>query len=279
MMTFKVYITLGAAVFMLLFFACNKTATDPNNPPPSKTLSYGDSVFYVRNQVGDYIVYPTETRKGTYIGFPDGVQIDDNSGAITVNKSETGLRYKISFIPLGTADTISTIVLISGINFLDKIYNLSTNDTLATPIYNANSNNSMPGTNGTSLFDDGGGCNNLGIAVSTLNGKINLGQTVRNGVFGSTPSNGQNAEVELKYRLDDPSQKASNSLKVKLYYFNTANDLTPDLIQLLQDRQGTILRAAIDIAAPAFDPQSNARLDQVQRAAKPRPPCIFIVGH
>src|SRR5882724_7319147 len=106
-MNYKEYKGIGAAVLLILLFACKKNAGDTNSPPVVKPLSYGDSVFYVRNQVGDYIVYPTETRKGLYLGFPDGIEIDDNSGAITVNKSETGLRYKISFIPNGTTDTIS----------------------------------------------------------------------------------------------------------------------------------------------------------------------------
>jgi len=259
-----------------IFFpaACHKSDV---NQPPVNQLSYGDSVFYVKNQATDYIVLPTETRTGKYYGFPEGIELDENTGAVTINKSETGLRYKISFVPNGSTDTISAMIIISGINYYDKIYNLSNNDTLALPVYNANAQSSIPGTNSNSIFDEGGGCNGEGIAVNINDARINLAQTIRNGTFGPTPANGSQKEVELRYRISDPSQKALNSLKVKIYYFNTAADMTPDLIQLLKDRQGTILRAAPrTFIVPEI--LATESVTQVTKAAKPRPPCIFIVG-
>ena len=143
-MTNKYLILILALAGFPGLYSCNK---DGNTAPPvNNKLSYGDSVFYVRDQATDYIIMPNETRPGAWSGFPEGIEINDKTGAVTINKSETGLRYKISFVPDGSKDTISTIILISGINYFDKIYNLSNNDTLAMPVYNANAQNPVPGT-------------------------------------------------------------------------------------------------------------------------------------
>ena len=40
-------------------------------------LSYGDSILYLQNTAGDYIVYPKETREGIYSGFPEGIEINE----------------------------------------------------------------------------------------------------------------------------------------------------------------------------------------------------------
>jgi hypothetical protein len=101
--------------------SCSKTndhSSNGGNPPGNSELSYGDSVFYLKNQADDYIVLPSQQRSGAYFGFPEGVEIDGNTGAINISKSETGLKYKISFIPYGTRDTLYNNIIISGINFL-----------------------------------------------------------------------------------------------------------------------------------------------------------------
>lgn len=270
-------IFLGCALTALLLAGCDKN-TDPLTDPTAYTLSYGDSIFYLRNQAADYIVSPTETRtSGRYIGFPEGIEINERTGAINISKSETGLRYKISFTDTITGKTTSTIILISGINFFDKIYNLSTGDTLALPVYNATPTHTIPPS---SVFDEGDGCKNQGVFVNKDNAVINLAQTIRNGIFGSTPANDSKKEVELRYRVNDGSNKTLNTLKVKLYYFNTASDLTPDLIQLIKDREGTVFGSPsvlqpIDGQVTTFGATGPVTTHGV---AKPRPPCIFIVG-
>ncbi|HMG67333.1 MAG TPA: hypothetical protein VK588_06590, partial [Chitinophagaceae bacterium] len=143
-----------------------------------------------------------------------------------MSKSETGLRYRITFVPVGTSDSIVTNITISGINFLDGFYKLTTADSLLKPIYNAGFSNQIPGVNNGTIFDDGSGCNNAGCNVNTQLGSINLAQTVRNGVFGTTPSNNDRHEFDLNYRINDKSGKTLNTLKVKLYYFDSINDVT-----------------------------------------------------
>lgn len=265
-------ILLFIAIFSFCI-SCSKTQVASNppgstNPPGSNSppaLSYGDSVFYSTSQQ-DYIITPKETRTGVYTGFPEGIVLNASTGAVNVTKSDAGLKYKISFLPSGTSDTISTFVTISGINYLDGFYKLSTGDSILRPIYNARSTNIIPGINNGSVFDIGSNCNKNGCTVNVGNGEINLAQTVRNGVFGSKPSNNDRHEFDLAYSIHDKNIQSSNTIKVKIYYFDTMNDVTPEAYEILSDRQGTILRASLN------SPLTTARL------TRPRPPCIFIVS-
>ncbi|MBI1344596.1 MAG: hypothetical protein GC171_16870 [Terrimonas sp.] len=249
----------GAVVVLVtLFSACRKNGT---NESPYH-LSYGDSIFYVKNPNTGYIIQPLETRPGIYVGFPEGIEIDEHTGAINIQDSESGLRYKITHIsPNG--DSTSTKIVISGINFYDKIYNLSSGDSIAYPVYNANGQVFQPGLFGTGTnnsFDDDNGCNSQGCAVSLANGSINLAQSIRNGAIPGI--NDAQKEFTYYYKLEDQSQKALNKLKVKLYYYDRQGDIPQYLWDiLLIDHAGTILRSA-----------------GTQRLARPRPPCIIIIG-
>lgn len=261
--------------FLLLLASCSKddsTVIGPNPPGGTDTLpqvlAYRDSIFYVGGKQEDSLVFPLKSRTGTYYGFPEGIDIDSKSGAINITRSESGLRYLITFISDDNKDTLTNFVTIAGINYLDGFYNLSTADSVAKPIYNGDPKLPVPGIGNGSAFDIGDGCNSQGCNVVPTDGSINLAQSVRNGIFGSNPSNDERKEFELVYKLNDGSGKATNKLKVKLYYYDTEDDITPEAYDIIASRQGTFL----DLNTPI--PPLSVQL----AAAKPRPPCIFIVG-
>ncbi|MFI5185274.1 MAG: hypothetical protein ACHQF0_00960 [Chitinophagales bacterium] len=258
---------------VIIISSCSKDSGGSNSSQSS--LSYGDSILYLKTQATDYIVYPTEQRPGQYLGFPEGIEIDQTTGAINVSKSETGLRYRITYIsPQG--DTTITKVVISGINFLDKFHHLSQGDSIAFPVYNASIDRILP-VNGSN-FDEGNNANSGGCDVKTVNGQINLAQTVRNGVFGSTPQNNANQQFDIYYRLNDGSNKALDKITVKVYYYNTINDVAPDLLQTLQDRENDgVFLGTTPIHIP--NNPSTARTESIHKAAKPRPPCVIIIAN
>jgi hypothetical protein len=271
-------------VLLISAFSCKKTNSGGNtNPPPpgGYHLSYGDSVFYLNNQASDYIVMPEVPRAGQYIGFPEGIDLDPNTGEINISKSETGLRYRITFIPDGSTDSFSIAIVISGINFLDGFYKLTTADSVLKPIYNANFNSPIPGVNNGSAFDIGSGCNSAGCNVNIVLGSINLAQTVRNGVFGATPSNNDRHEFDLNYEINDKSGKAPNTIRVKLYYFDSINDVTQEVYDIINSREGALF--GVQPKPIPFErftsvnsiTQTNT---QAKPTPKPRPPCIFILG-
>jgi hypothetical protein len=262
---------------MLAISACSKstaiddTGTNPSpNPNPSNVLSYGDSIFYLRS-TGNIISPLPMNRAGKFIGFPKGIELDELTGKIDLTQSEMGLRYKIMFVPNGTTDTISTKIVLAGINFYDGIYRLSQGDSIANPIYNAKGVPFVPGLFGTGLnnsFDEGNGCNSQGCAVSLTNGKINLAKSLRDGAIASTHDSQK--EFTYYYKMDDASGKSLNKLKVKLYYYATQASIPQYLWDiLLIEHAGTILREA----------QGRGNIvETTQVVARPRPPCIIIIA-
>jgi hypothetical protein len=266
-------------VLMLVISACSKSTAiedasgNPSpNPIPSNVLSYVDSIFYLKS-TGTNIISPLPiNRAGKFIGFPKGIELDELTGKIDLTQSEMGLRYKIMFVPDGTNDTISTKIVLAGINFYDGIYRLSQGDSIAMPIYNAKGVVFTPGQFGTGLnnsFDEGNGCNSQGCAVSVINGRINLAKSMRDGAISS--SNDSQKEFTYYYKMDDASSRALNKLKVKLYYYANQASIPQYLWDILNiDHAGTILRGT--------QGRGNG-VETTQVVARPRPPCIIIVDH
>lgn len=270
---------------VIIFSACNKSDSSGAiiTPGDSSSLSYGDSVFFVKEGDQDNIVMPQGNLKGKFSGFPEGIELDQVTGAINVDKSETGLRYRISFIPDNNPhDTLKTIVLLSGISYLDKIYYLDQQQNKAYAVYNGRTENILPGD--ANLFDEGGGCNSVGVAVNIKDGSIDLAKTIANGVFGDVPKNGAQKEVELRYKLDDKSNQAVNRLKVKLYFFETSNDITQDLVGEMNERRNQDMFIGLNPQPPflsVYNPHNTGLMvssNGILGTAKPRPPCIFLVS-
>lgn len=56
--------------------------------------------------------------------------INAATGAINVTKSDHGLKYRVWFVKAGTSDTCNRYVTLSGINYVSRLYNISSTDTL-----------------------------------------------------------------------------------------------------------------------------------------------------
>ncbi|GEO10240.1 hypothetical protein [Segetibacter aerophilus] len=258
---------LGLFIMNACLFSCSKNTIENNTTNSAGSQSiYTDSVFYVKG-TADFFVSPAQPRAGTYFSFPDGLALNETTGVINVNKSDAGLKYRVSFVETGKKDTLTNFITISGINYLDGFYNLAKGDSILKPVYNADKNAAVPGINNGTTFDVDLALNSQGCKVNATSAEINLAQTVRNGVFGGTPSNNDRHEFEMTYRINDNSSLATNRLKVKLYFFNSMSEVTPEAFDIIASRQGTIIGPGNTTPAPL-----------ALKAAKPRPPCIFIVG-
>jgi hypothetical protein len=247
---------------LLCLAACKKPATEASAP-----LVYTDSVIYLRNVAGEQIIYPNVAQSGTYTAFPEGLEIDERSGAINVSRSETGLRYRITFTGADGAVSQTSVVL-SGVNYIDRYFNLAAGDSILRPVYNADPARLLP----AAAFDESRLASGQGCAVATGSGSINLAKTLRDGFLGNNPQNDACKEVEIAYKINDASQGAPNKIKVKIYFYNSASDVSSEIRETLREREGMILGAATGPAAGASTTQATAR-------AKPRPPCIIIIAH
>ncbi len=261
---------------LVLMTACSKGLNIDNGPiTPVNLLGYGDSIFYVH--ADPYQRMPVYQRQGIYRAYPDNLLIDSLTGAITVAvmgkgyESQTGLRYKITFQPEGSNRIDSTFIVIAGLNYLDRIYNLSEHDTLIRPVYNARLSNALPGgtygINPDSRLD-----------INPVTGEININKLIEKGMFDTPLEHGEWEEVRITYKSADKSNQATNYLDIALYYYNNVQSIPHNITEVMRAHQAQVLgveQPAIPITTGPYD---NDLPDNIS-IFKPRPPCIIIVGN
>ncbi|WP_165825444.1 hypothetical protein [Pedobacter yonginense] len=259
---------------MLFLGACKKQSSSIETPVDNIQKIYADSVFYMQNT--DVVAKPIKASSGSYVSLPEGLKIDKKTGYIDVNQSESGLRYLVLFTPDGATESVKGYVTISGINYADKIFNLSQGDSIAEPIYNANAKLALPNPGKSNLFDETGGCKKAGIVINAENGRINLAQSVRNQAIDT----GATEQVKLTYRINDGSNKAVNGLNVKIYFYRNSKEIPKYLTDLLATRQTTVLAAGTNTQTTSLSTQNLLSFaSRTGSIARPRPPCIIVVGN
>jgi hypothetical protein len=291
---------------VLVIFACSKSkiTQDVKTIPFPEELElnaclnapdYGAKVICPawRGANNDHKIRPkNDPGDGQYYAWPAGLVIDQTTGEINVSKSETGARYIIGFIRNGSTDTCLTDITIGGVTYVDSVYVLSNNDTLALPHFNANpipisvcdasDDTDYPGNSGGNgggnekcEFDDGSDDDNANgqadepppgqrandqqVRVRTVSGIINLKKTLEDGAFGPNPQNGDSKEVTIYYRLNDCSVKALQKLKVNLIYYHKKSDIPVELLDDVRVKRTSFMEARI-----------------IAPDGKPRPPQIFV---
>lgn len=264
--TTLITLMLIALIGTVLIQSCNKTPVAVNSSPAVATSMYSDSVLYKKSDAKNYIVYPVTQQAGRYEAFPEGLKIDEKTGAVNVGESDAGLRYKITYTS-STGEISSSLILIAGINYLDKYYRLSAGDSIAFPVYNGDPAKALP----VSSFDEWNIAAGSGCAIRTKNGQINLAQTMRNAFFGASPEKGRK-EVQISYRLQDNSANALSTINVLLYYYRTMNEVPENLKQTVTDHEAMMLGIN-----PAVTASATARVSSA--SAKPRPPCVIIIAN
>jgi hypothetical protein len=262
-------VTIYACVALLL--SCSK-----HTPVPSAgKLTYGDSVFYIKNAA--YTITPLNGGTGTYSAFPNNLQIDNNTGAVTITikgkdgQSQTGLRYRIMYTSPSSNHVDSTFIILSGISYFDKFYYLNQNDSIITPVYNADRSKPVPAGNYDIAHDNR-------FAISPATGQININETIRRGYFNDLLPNTSWKQTTVRYAINDNSGGVENAIDVILYYYNQISDVPVNVSALMQAHQQMSLSANI-----ASIPSTNAPVDNNLSSnlslSRPRPPCVVIIGH
>jgi hypothetical protein len=201
----------------------SKKQTNAQNPE----LDYGkpDSVVYLNEGSIKPVTAPSG---GYFTAEPQGLEIDPDTGVIDLTKSETGIRYCISynFCDLSTKP-VTTELTVSGVDCVDGIFSLSTTKKLPL-VYNADAGNRLPNAE-FDVCPDGTSANpatSEGLAIDLATGEIDLEKTIAKGALGngnpkdrSKPINGASKEFEICYRLNDPSNKQLNRINIRLHYY------------------------------------------------------------
>lgn len=245
----------------------------------SNAPNYGDTILFPQPKIGgDFFATPTNNINvtGTYLSWPEGLKLNRTTGAINLSQSETGVRYLVAFIKQGTTDTCVSQLIIGGMTYIDKIYAMDQNDTLAKPIFNADpfgpsicdasDDTDYPDNNGSGnnrcAFDDaapGSKANDQKLRVRTKSGIINLKKSLADGMFGPTLKNGDFKIIPIQYQLNDASNKATQTVSVKVIYYDKVSNIPTALVQEISSK--------------------NASMFSYQIVnGKPRPPLIIIAG-
>jgi hypothetical protein len=288
---------LAVLLFLISIQACKKSV-DSNKAPGTDTTSvvivpfpqimqtncpgapnYGDSIIYLQPATGNYIVKPINNPDtGKYFSWPAGLDINPNTGAINVSKSEGGVRYNIGYVKKGTTDTCMQTMILAGVSYPDSIYVLANNEQYARPYFNSDPNlvsicsgSGVPGGGITCMFDINGQVTRQHIAIDRNTGVIDLKNTLNQGAFGLFPLNGATVESTISYKLNDNSNMAMQHIPVKFIYYNKKSDVPPDLLNSLKDKLNKILNKLLLINLLGSASQSNS--------GNPRPPIIIITRY
>ena len=250
-------------------------------------LSYGDTIFYLKNQHVDYSILPFSkpNTPGYFKANPLGLVLDSITGRINVTQSETGLRYKVYYLSPTDERIDSVKLVISGIDYADGIYELRSTpvayDT-AFPIYNARPKLPLPCPSDDDDDDDDDGgddddqdcvfdetdLNNDGnddvpgviqdkLLIDIKQGTIDLEASFHAGVFGSSdPANGVTKDFTLYYRLNDSSNRALNKIIVRLYHFKKRSDIPHWLLNELNNKNN--LAAEINSGVSFYNDTPNS---------------------
>jgi hypothetical protein len=267
------FLFLSTIIAGVFFVACRKSINDTppvataivdiNSVPQIKNFQcnnspdYGDSIIYLQPTKNDYVVKPvnqTSLGKGKYIAWPTGLAIDSASGVINVSQSETGMRYLVGFVRSGSTDTCLRNIILAGITYVDSVYVLSNNDTLAPAVFNANVNvapvcnsGNQPGDDNKPDGDDKcqfdkkgkdgkkGHAKDKNVAVNTINGAINLKATLNSKAFGNNPANGTSVIVPIYYSLSDNSKQSLQLINVDLRFYNKRSEIPVSLLNEIQN--------------------------------------------
>jgi hypothetical protein len=214
---------------------------------------FRDSVIYGKSGAPHNHIVRVDNNPGNgkFFSWPAGLAIDSITGSINVSASQGGFKYAVGFVKNGSKDTCLQNIIIAGASYLDGVYVIGNNDTIARPYFNgdpsgtivcdASNDNDYPGNSGNGNakceFDAAdqhgkkGRANGKHVKVRTVSGEINLKRTLAEGAFGSTsPSNGQGIVVPVYYRLNDKGGKALQKISVQIVFFDSKDDIPTTLL-------------------------------------------------
>ncbi len=271
------YLVILGSIIPLLFIGCQKDTTDLEtknesdervnqaNANTNSRLSYGDTLFFLKNLTGNYIIQPITkpAATGYFKAVPKGLSLDSVTGKINVTQSERGLRYKVYYVSPALTLLDSVKLVISGIDYKDAIYEIAATpnayDT-AFPIYNARPEIQLPcgdddEDDDGDIDDDDNACvfdetdlDNDGndditgviqdkLLVDIKKGTIDAEASFHAGVFGSSnPANGLTKNFTFYYRLQDASNRALNKITVQLYHYRKRSDIPQSLLNTIAER-------------------------------------------
>lgn len=226
----------------------------------------GESVFYTSGAEPSLIRPVTKPRlrilhtktRGCFTAHPLGLNINEITGEININASNSGMRYTIEFTPHGKTCVARTHIVISGISYEGGIFSLSNQQGyICQPLFYGDKQNSeevpsrkIPSGRFGFIPDNQKPTGDLqGLSIDPQTGEINVGETVKSGGLGfrrgeDLPQNGTCKEFSVFYQLnlDDSRKSMLQKTSVHVHFFDTVDQIPEDLLKRLQFQQFFIHR-------------------------------------
>jgi hypothetical protein len=231
----------------------------------------GEPVFYAGRQ-GLTPVFPTFKKGGGIVkpkidGFfnahPGGLNIDQYTGEIDVNESDTGIRYVVEYTPCGKKCVTAANVVIGGIGYEGRIVSLSKSrpdDFNVKPHYFGSTAEQFDGVPskeappGNYLSrEEKDQSPTPGLVVDFRTGAVNLEKTIRQGALGFSrtgdhPENGTCKKFSIYYSLDSgPSQGIINKTSLRIHFYNTEADIPEELLVRIRQQNNSIYRNSLSL--------------------------------
>jgi len=253
----------------------NKNANNgnPNSAPSSScplTPIYGDTIIFTQPTSGpDYIFNPVNNPgAGKYFSWPVGMSLNQNTGAIDLTTSQTGMKYAIGFVKAGTTDTCMSTLIIGGASYYDSVYVLADNDSTASPYFEANPYLPNICAGGGCTFDVNGAAAAKKVIVNKVTGVIDLQHTLQpsglagllGGAFGLLPQSGSSIVVPIYYKLNDASNNAMEMIYVQIAYYDSESQVSSGVLGGVLNTLNSLLSG-----------------NPIVTGTNPRPPLLIIV--
>jgi hypothetical protein len=273
--------------------------TDSSGGP----LSYGDTLFSASVVGNEKKINPVSkpSQAGYFASNLPGLDLDSASGRINISKSESGLRYKVYYLSFTNQPVDSTTIIISGIDYQDKIYNVGSDvpeDKIAVPIFDMSPGLPMPCTSGNGpgcKFDETDlngdnvpdiiGANNSKLIIDTATGVIDLKKSLDAGIFGPvvptnpTAMNGRKKDVTIYYWLSDGSTRSLKKITIRLVYYQSKAMIPESMTLEIDSRNQRYQTNALSANSGSGSYSLSSLLYYTTTTLKPkRPPLIVIVS-
>ncbi|MBT1696001.1 hypothetical protein KK083_03875 [Fulvivirgaceae bacterium PWU4] len=208
----KIFLTAVVALFLI---ACQEEPTQQS----TSSQASGDTLVYYRQPDVDFFELPYCA--GTYgCDTVNCIDIDCNVGKLFATScSATPYPWRC----INEGDTLTVIVLISGVEYPDKTHCAGKNETIE-PIYYGDSKAVPQGSQFDTPPQGWPTASAQGLAIDSKTGKINIDQSVANGIFGVVPKHGSERNIRIYYKLNDESHYTLNYTDITFVYDSSAGN-------------------------------------------------------
>lgn len=205
----KIIFMFTVALFLL---ACQEEPTQNTT-----TNASGDTIIYYRQPDIDFFQLPYCA--GTNgCDVVDCIDIDCSAGKLFATScSATPYPWQC----ISQEGTSTVVVLISGVTYSDNTY-CKNNGGVSEPSYFGDTKTVPEGSKFDTPPAGWPSASSQGLAIDWQTGKIDIDQSVANGIFGEDPKNGSERKIRIYYRLNDKSHYTLNYTEITFVYESSA---------------------------------------------------------